>query len=76
MVFEKVCEIIAKRLKIDKNSISLESHIIEDLGADSLDMVEMVMAFEEEYDLEVDDDDVEGISTVADIVDYIEERIK
>lgn len=74
-MFEKIRDILAKQLKIDKSEITMESNIVEDLGADSLDMIELIMAIEEEYDFEVPDDDVMGIKTVADAVEYIESKI-
>ena len=74
-MFEKIRDILAKQLKIDKSEITLESNIVEDLGADSLDMIELIMAIEEEYDFEVPDDDVTGIKTVADAVEYIETKV-
>lgn len=70
-MFEKVKNIIADQLGIDIGEISLESSFIDDLGADSLDIVELIMALEEEFDIEFPDEDAEKIATVADVVDYI-----
>jgi acyl carrier protein len=70
-MFEKVKDIIADQLGIDISEISLESSFIDDLGADSLDIVELIMALEEEFDIEFPDEDAEKIATVADVVDYI-----
>lgn len=71
MVFEKVKKIITEQLGIDEKEVNLESAFIEDLGADSLDIVELIMAMESEFDMEIDDDEVEDISTVEDVVNYI-----
>jgi acyl carrier protein len=74
MIFEKVKEMIAAILGIDEEEITLESDIHDDLGADSLDFVEMVMAVEEEFDMEIPDKDLDEIDTVGDIVEYIEKN--
>jgi acyl carrier protein len=73
MVFEKIRAIIAEQLNIDEDTITMESSFREDLGADSLDVVELVMAVEEEFDVEFDDEEAENISTVGDAVNYITE---
>lgn len=70
-MFEKIKSIIADQLGIDAGEISLESSFVDDLGADSLDIVELIMALEEEFDIEFPDEDAEKISTVSDVVDYI-----
>ena len=74
MVFEKVKKIITEQLGIDEKEVSLDSAFIEDLGADSLDIVELIMAMESEFDMEIEDDEVEDISTVEDVVNYIKEH--
>ena len=74
MVFEKVKKIITEQLGVDEKEIKLESAFIEDLGADSLDIVELIMAMESEFDMEIEDDEVEDISTVEDVVEYIKEH--
>lgn len=74
MVFEKVKKIITEQLGIDEKEVKLESAFIEDLGADSLDIVELIMAMESEFDMEIEDDEVEDISTVEDVVNYIKEN--
>lgn len=74
MVFEKIKEILAEGLGLDFNEITLDSNIIEDLGADSLDMVEIVMAIEDEFSIDIQDEDIETIKTVEDIVKYIEDK--
>ncbi|MDP4087950.1 MAG: acyl carrier protein [Bacillota bacterium] len=71
MVFEKVKEIIADKLSLEADEITLESSFIDDLGADSLDLVELIMALEDEFDLEIPDEEVENITTVANVVEYI-----
>jgi len=76
-IFQKVREIIAEQLSIDdEDEISLDSTFINDLGADSLDIVELIMALEEEFGLEIPDEDAEKINTVADVVEYIREKTK
>lgn len=74
MVFEKVKSIIAEQLDIDPESITYDSSITDDLGADSLDVVDLVMCFEDEFGVEIPDDAVETIRTVSDIVKYIEDN--
>lgn len=74
MVFEKVKKIITEQLGIDEKDVNLDSAFIEDLGADSLDIVELIMAMESEFDMEIEDDSVEDISTVEDVVNYIKEN--
>ena len=74
MVFEKVKKIITEQLGIDEKEVQLESAFIEDLGADSLDIVELIMAMESEFDMGIEDDEVEDISTVEDVVNYIKEN--
>ena len=71
-MFEKVRAIIADQLNVDAEKITMESSIIEDLGADSLDVVELIMALEENFGVEIPDDDAEKINTIGDIVNYIE----
>jgi acyl carrier protein len=70
-VFEKVKKIIVEQLGVEEDEITMESSFIDDLGADSLDIVELIMALEEEFDLEIPDSEAEKISTVGDVVDYI-----
>ncbi|NLZ49834.1 MAG: acyl carrier protein [Clostridiales bacterium] len=71
MVFEKVREIIADKLSLDEDEITMESSFVDDLGADSLDLVELVMALEDEFDMEIPDEEVEKVTTVGDVVEYI-----
>ena len=74
MVFEKVRSIIMD-LDVEEDKVTKDAVIQDDLGADSLDIVDLVMSFEEEFDIEIPDDQVENIKTVGDIVKYIEENI-
>lgn len=74
MIFEKVKTIIAEQLDLDPENITYDSSITDDLGADSLDVVDIVMSFEDEFGIEIPDDAVENIRTVADIVKYIEDN--
>ncbi|MGH4138094.1 acyl carrier protein [Clostridium sp.] len=71
MMFEKIRATIASQLSIDEDEIKMESSFMNNLGADSLDIVELIMALEEEYEIEIPDEDVEKIVTVADVVEYI-----
>jgi acyl carrier protein len=73
-ILAKVKEMVAGQLGKTEDEISPESSFIEDLGADSLDTVELVMAFEEEFDLEIPDEDAEKIATVGDAISYIKEN--
>jgi acyl carrier protein len=71
MVFKKVKNIISEQLGIDVEEVTMESSFVDDLGADSLDIVELIMALETEFDLEIPDEEAESIATVGDIVEYI-----
>ena len=71
VVFEKVKEIVVEQLGVEEDEVTLEASFIDDLGADSLDIVELIMALEEEFDLEIPDKEAEKISTVGDAVEYI-----
>ena len=74
MVFEKLKEIIVTELGVNKEDITLEADLNDDLGADSLDAVELIMAIEDEFDLSVSDDVAQNLKTVKQIVDYIESQ--
>lgn len=72
---ERIVDIVVEELAIDREEVTTDASFIEDLGADSLDVVELVMAFEEEFDVEIPDEDAEEIQTVQDAVDYMEENL-
>ena len=74
-IAERVKNIIVEQLGVDEKEITESASFIEDLGADSLDTVELVMAFEEEFELEIPDEDAETIQTVNDAVTYIEKKV-
>ena len=74
-VFEKIKAMIVEQLGVTDNAVTLDASFIDDLGADSLDMVELVMAVEEEFDIEVPDTDAEKVVTVGDVVEYIKENV-
>ncbi|MFN2363645.1 MAG: acyl carrier protein [Halarsenatibacteraceae bacterium] len=71
-LFERVKNLIVEELAVDPDEVTIESSFIDDLGADSLDVVELVMALEEEFDIEIPDEDAEKIETVQDAIDYLE----
>ena len=71
-VLDKVVDIVCSQLTVSKDDVTSESSVVEDLGADSLDTVELVMAFEEEFGLEIPDDEAENITTIQSAVDWIE----
>ena len=72
---ERLIEIIAKQLGVDEDNVTPDASFMEDLGADSLDTVELVMALEEEFDLEIPDSDAEKIQTVQDALSYLDEHV-
>ena len=74
-IFEKVKAIIVEQLGVAETSVEMEASFIDDLGADSLDIVELVMALEEEFDLEIPDSDAEKVVTVGDVVEDIKENV-
>ena len=74
-VEEKVKNIIVEQLGVDNETVTPEASFIDDLGADSLDIVELVMTMEEEFDLEIPDEDAEKIKTVNDVVTYIKSKV-
>ena len=73
-VFDKVKSIIVDQLSVEEEEVKMESTFVDDLGADSLDIVELVMAFEEEFDMEIPDEEAEKIKTVGDAVKHIEDK--
>ncbi len=74
-IFDKVQSIVVEQLEVDKDTVTQEANFANDLGADSLDTVELVMALEEEFDIEIPDEAAENIATVKAAVDYIAEKI-
>jgi len=74
-VFEKIKGIIVEQLGVAETAVTMEASFIDDLGADSLDIVELIMALEEEFDMEIPDADAEKVVTVGDVVDYIKDHI-
>lgn len=72
----KVKEIIVDQLGVDEAEVAGDAHFIEDLGADSLDTVELVMAFEEEFDIEIPDEDAEKITTVSSAIAYLKDKVE
>jgi|TARA_B100000809_G_C14961558_1_gene467587 acyl carrier protein len=72
--FDKIKEVIIDKLGVDESAITEEAHFVNDLGADSLDTVELIMEFEEEFGIEIPDEDAENITSVSSAVKYIEEH--
>ena len=73
-MFEKIKELIVENLGVEENQVTLEASFSDDLGADSLDLFELVMAFEEEYGIEIPAEDLEKIATVGDIIEYMKSK--
>ena len=76
MVFDKIKDIIVEQLDVEEDAVTMEASITNDLGADSLDVVDLVMSIEESFDVEIPDEEVENIKTVGDIVKYIENKVE
>ena len=76
MVFDKIKDIIVEQLDVEEDAVTMEASITEDLGADSLDVVDLVMSIEESFDVEIPDEEVENIKTVGDIGKYIENKVE
>ncbi|HOJ28679.1 MAG: acyl carrier protein [Spirochaetes bacterium] len=74
--FEKIKKIIVDQLGVDESEVTLQASFVDDLGADSLDTVELVMALEEEFGIEIPDEDAEKLLTVEDVVKYIEAKLQ
>jgi acyl carrier protein len=74
-VEDRIKEIIADQLGVEVEKITPEAKFVEDLGADSLDVVELIMAFEEEFGIEIPDEDAEKIQTVGDVINYLKEKV-
>ena len=75
-IFEKIKGIIVEQLGVAETAVTMEASFIDDLGADSLDIVELIMALEEEFDMEIPDADAEKVVTVGDVVDYIKDHVE
>lgn len=75
MIFDEVTELLAEQLNIDKSTITRDSRIVEDLHTDSLDMVEMLIALEDKYQISVPDEDAKGLDTIGKLVDYVEAKV-
>ncbi len=75
-IFEKIKNIIIEQLQVSETAVTEEASFIDDLGADSLDLVELIMALEEEFGIEIPDADAEKVVTVGDVVSYIKENVK
>lgn len=75
MVFEKVREIIVEQLNVDESEVTIDTHLMKDLEADSLDAVEIIMAIEDEYGIEIPDEDAEKFQSVSDLVKFIEANL-
>ena len=73
-MLDKIKTIVANQLGVDEAQVTEDASFIDDLGADSLDTVELIMAFEEEFDVEIPDEDVQNIKTVKDVIDYIQAK--
>lgn len=74
MTFEKITEILAEQLDADREAMTSDTKIADDLGADSLDLVDLLMSVEDEFGIEIPDEDVETIQTIGDLVNYINEK--
>ncbi len=70
-VTDKIKKVVAEKLSVDIDEVVPEAHFVDDLGADSLDLVELIMSMEEEFDIEISDEDAESLATVQDAIDYI-----
>lgn len=74
MTFEKITEILAEQLDAEREAMTMDTKIADDLGADSLDLVDLLMSIEDEFGIEIPDEDVENIQTIGDIVEYINRK--
>ena len=75
MVFEKIKEILAEQLDANAEEMTMETRIDEDLGADSLDVVELLMSIEDEFEVEIPDEEIENMKTIGDVVEYIQSKM-
>lgn len=76
VIFEKIKEIVINQLDVKEAEVIAEAKFVDDLGADSLDVVEMIMTIEDEFEIEISDEDAEKLLTVGDVVDYIQRRLQ
>lgn len=74
MIYDKICKIICDQLKIEPSKVTMDSYFVDDLGADSLDIMEMIMAFEDEFGREVSEESLENVRQVKDVVEYFEKH--
>lgn len=74
-MFEKVTKLLARQFSVPQDEITMDTHLVDDLGADSLDFVELVNTLEEEYDLFINDEEVQGIFTVRQIIEFLESKV-
>ena len=75
MVFEKIKEILAEQLDADADEMTMDTNIAKDLGADSLDVVELLMSIEDEFEVEIPDEEIENIKTIRDLTEYIQNNM-
>ena len=75
MIFEKLRKLLSDQLEIDEEKITMDTHIVDDLGADSLDVVELLMSLEDEYDITITDDAVRELYTVREVVEFVEKLL-
>lgn len=75
MVFDKVQTIVSEQFDVEKDTVTVDTNIADDLGADSLDVVDMLMSLEDEFNVEIPDEEIENIHTVGEVVAYIEEHM-
>ena len=76
MVFEKIKKILAEQLDADEEEMTLDTKIAEDLGADSLDVVELLMSIQDEFEVEIPDEEIDNIKTIGNVVDYIQNHMQ
>lgn len=76
MVFEKVKKILAEQLDTEADEMTMDTNIADDLGADSLDVVELLMSIEDEFEVEIPDEEIENIKTIGDVVEYIRNNVE
>jgi len=75
MIFEKIKELLCDNLGIDENDVTMDANLVDDLNIDSLDVVELIMAIEEEFGIEIPEEDIEKVSTVGSMVDYVASKM-